>query len=244
MRRRTLLSLLTAVMIAAVAGIALSLTSHASTPPVLPSNPAFESSKATAVWTTTDGFRLNNNEWNPAAGPQTIWGNSYENWGVQSDQAAGNKLVETYPCIQAFYSNVPVLSYKAIQNGFTESMPDTTGVDAELADDVWMNNHAIEMMIWVDNHGQYPAGKIIAQATIDGQPFNLWLGGKVYTFALVGNETTGVTDILASIKWLMQKGYVPATATLGQVDFGWEIASTDGSPMNFTMTNYWLHAYL
>jgi len=29
--------------------------------------------------------------------------------------------------------------------------------------------------------------------------------------------------------------------TLRRVDFGWEIASTDGKPMNFAVTNYWLH---
>ena len=38
----------------------------------------------------------------------------------------------------------------------------------------------------------------------------------------------------------MSHRYIPASVTLTQVNFGWEIASTDGKPMNFAVTNYWL----
>jgi hypothetical protein len=227
--RRALTFLQTVAVIAAVTGAVRAA--------IRPS-PKFESSAPLAVW-KNGGFMINNNEWNRSARRQTIWANSYGSWGVQSDQAVGH-AVENYPCVRQYYDNMLVTSFHLIRNGFTESMPDASGVDAEAADDVWLNDHAIEVMIWVENHGQTPAGDIIGQPTIFGQSFAVWHGSSTYAFALNGNETSGVTHILASIQWLMAHGYVPASATLAQVDFGWEIVSAGGSPMNFTMTNYWL----
>ena len=240
MRRRTLFSVLTAAVMAAVAGIALALTSIAATPPGPPANPAFESSAPFAAW-NTGGYILYNDMWNPSAGPQTIWGNSYSNWGMVSDQKG--TAVETYPCVQEDFNNPLITSLPTLTNTFTESMPDVPGLDAEAADDVWLNNYGIEVMIWVDNVGQTPIGNIIGHTTISGQSFTVWFGGgTTYSFVLNGNETSGQTHILPALKWLQTHKYVPTTATLTQVDFGWEVASTDGSPMDFTMTSYWLHS--
>jgi hypothetical protein len=212
--------------------------------PAIPPDPVWESSAPFGAW-NNGGFILYNNEWNPSAGPQTIWADSYSHWGVQSNQAAGNVAVETYPCVQKDFSDVPISSFRLIRNGFTESMPvGDVGLDAEAADDVWLNNNNIEVMIWVDNHGQTPAGHVIGNVTIFGQRFALWYGGITYTFVLNHNETSGVTHILASIQWLIDHGYVPASATLAQVNFGWEIASTNGKPTDFAVTQYWLNTQL
>ncbi len=86
---------------------------------------------------------------------------------------------------------MPLKSLHLIQNGFTESMP-SRGVDAEAADDVWLNDDKIEVMIWVDNHGQTPAGKVINHAKIFGQRFAVWHTGTIYTFALDHKETAAV----------------------------------------------------
>ena len=95
--------------------------------------------------------------WNASAGPQRIWADSYHYWGVRSNQRAGNTAVETYPCVQRIYNNVRVSLFRGIRNGFTESMPaDKAGLDAEAADDIWLNHYKIEVMIWVDNHRQGP----------------------------------------------------------------------------------------
>jgi hypothetical protein len=236
MRRRTLFSLLSAGVLAVVAGIALALTSIAATPPGPPANPAFESSAPFAAW-NNGGFILYNNMWNSSAGPQTIWGNSYNSWGVVSDQTG--TAVETYPCVQQNFSNPLITSLKTLTNTFTESMPAVTGLDAEAADDVWLNNYGIEVMIWVDNHGQTPIGSIIGHVTMSGQSFAVWFGGGVtYSFVLSGDETSGSTHILTALKWLQTHKYVATSATLTQVDFGWEIASTGGSSQDFAMTKY------
>ena len=65
-------------------------------------------------------------------------------------------------------------------------IPNASGLDAEAADDIWLNNYKIEVMIWVTN-GQRPSGDIIGHATIFGQHFAVWHGGTDYTFALDHN---------------------------------------------------------
>src|SRR6266700_7295344 len=57
-----------------------------------------------AVWSSTDaygswsngGYTLNNDVWGSGAGPQTIWANSYSNWGVWSNQP-NTGGVKSYP---------------------------------------------------------------------------------------------------------------------------------------------------
>lgn len=206
----------------------------------VPSHTAWQSSAAFGAW-NNGGFIVYNNEWNQSHGPQTIWADSYHYWGVESKQPTGNHAVETYPCVQKNYNNPRVLSFHAIRNGFTETMPKANGLDAEAADDVWLNNYNIEVMIWVDNKGQRPSGNIIAHTTLFGQHFAVWHGGTDFTFALDHRESHGATHILAAIGWLIKHGQVRSSATLTQVDFGWEIASTNGRPMDFKVTHYWLN---
>jgi hypothetical protein len=224
----------------AIAATGAAILTAVSVSAAVPPHPKWESSAAFGAWNNS-GFILYNNEWNPTAGPQTIWADSYANWGVQSIQAVGNTAVETYPCVQKDFANVPVSQFRLIRNGFTESMPiGMAGLDAEAADDVWLNDYKLEVMIWVDNHGQRPAGNVVSHATILGQQFALWRSGTTFTFALNHNETSGQTHILAALQWLIGHGYIPASVTLTQVDFGWEIASTAGKPLDFAVTNYWL----
>lgn len=232
--RRALVVLLAAVGVAAACDPALA---------AIPSNARWTSSARMAQW-DNGGMILYNNEWNQSAGRQVIWAYNYHHWGIESTQAAGNLAVETYPCVGKPYSNVPVKSFQLIRNGFTESMPsDTTGLHAEAANDVWLNKYSLEMMIWTDNAGQaFGSDPVIGHTTIYGQHFTVYRNGSEFIFSLNRNETTGVTHILASIRWLMAHGYVPASATLSQIDFGWEVSSTNGKAEDFTMNRYWLHA--
>jgi hypothetical protein len=230
--RRALVALLAAAAAFMAAGPAFAS---------VPAHPKWHSSDPFGAW-HNGGYIVYNNEWNASHGPQTIWANSYKYWGASSTQAAGNTAVETYPCVQKNFSEIPVRSFKLIRSGFTEYMPSNkTGLDAEAANDVWLNKYGIEVMIWVDNHGQRPSGNVIGHATIFGQHFAVWHGGTDFTFALNHNENKGVTHILASIDWLINHHQIASDVTVTQVDFGWEIASTDGKARSFTMKNYWLH---
>lgn len=53
------------------------------------------------------------------------------------------------------------------------------------------------------------------------------------------NERSGTLDPLAMLDWLMRRRLTAATG-LNQVDFGWEISSTDGRPETVTMARYGL----
>src|SRR5215467_12612377 len=150
-------------IVAALAGsgtialTALPTAAHAS----IPKNPRFKSSKPFGIWNNR-GFTVYNNEWNTSeAGPQTIWAFSYKHWGVQSKQA-NTTSVKTYPSVQKTYNNRPYRSLHTLVSTFTQHMPTKHAFIGEAAYDIWLNNYNIEVMMWVDNHGQRPAGRVIA----------------------------------------------------------------------------------
>jgi hypothetical protein len=236
--RRVLMPLLVVPLVATACGV--SATAAPGAP--VPHNAAWVSSARLGTW--RDGtFDVFNNMWNKSAGPQTIWAYSYGNWGVRSTQAAGNTAVETYPSVQQNFGDRPLRDFRGLRNGFTARLPSpATSLDAEWADDIWLNHYHIEVMIWVNNQGQTPAGSVVARARIFGQDFAVWHGGTDWTFQLGHNETSGVTHMLASLRWLMNHGDIPRSARLTQVDFGVEVASTGGVPRDFTVTRYWLQS--
>jgi hypothetical protein len=206
----------------------------------IPPHPAWQSSDPFGVW-QTGRYDVYNNEWNTkVAGPETIWADSHRHWGVESTQSDTTE-VKVYPSVQWNYSGngLAVANIGALQSWFAESMPSVRDFDAEAAYDLWFNQGDIEVMVWVDNHGQRPAGDIIARTKIFGQKFAIWQGGpNQYSFALTGRETRGRVHLLSAVRWLVNHGRMSTSDRLTQADFGFEIASTDGKPMDFTVTRY------
>jgi hypothetical protein len=210
----------------------------------VPKNAAWTSSAPFGIW--NDGnFDLYNNEWNTAqAGPQTIWAYSYKHWGVQSTQA-DTRSVKSYPSVQENLNYPRVSSLGVLWSRFRQSMPTVRHFDefdAEAAYDLWLmdGKNQIEFMVWVDDHGQRPAGSPVTAVTFYGRRYRLWVSGRtLFTFRLLGRQaTSGSVHLLTMIDWLMQHRYLNRKDTLWQVNFGWEICSTDRVPMNFTVTNY------
>jgi hypothetical protein len=210
----------------------------------IPQHPAWKSTARLGIW-HNHGFDVYNNEWNTdEAGPQTIWANSHQHWGVESTQP-NTSSVKTYPSVQKNFDDRPYTSFRRLTSTYAESMPDAAlNFDAEAAYDIWLNNYNVEVMLWVDNHGQTPAGHVIAGVHICGQRFAVWQDGHdMYSFVLSGRqESSGQVNLLKALRWLVNHGYLSRSDTVTQVDFGWEIASTQGIPMNFTMTHYTLSA--
>ena len=203
--------------------------------------------------TNSNGFTtyVSNNKWGCGSadqcGRQTVQANTPGNWQVTSDQAAGNTAVLTYPNVQQVFTHTndtdpPLSSFHAVFSHFTEAMHATAGTDAEAAYDIWLSNTKgpDEVMIWVDNRGRGTGGaRRIGHATIFKQPFTVYeYGTGEIIFSLDHNEQTGTIHILASLYWLMEHKIVSARATIGQVDFGWEICSTGGRPETFTVSAY------
>ena len=69
--------------------------------------------------------------------------------------------------------------------------PAKAGYDAEAAYDLWLDHYKIEVMVWVDNHGQTPAGDVVAQATLGGRRYDVYQGGsRMFSFVLSGRQET------------------------------------------------------
>ncbi len=208
--------------------------------------------------TDADGYNTDiaNNMWGcgsvqpgqPGAycGSQTVTSHGPGDWSVTSDQKAGNTGVLTYPDVAQVFTlssntDPPISGFSAITSSFTEAMNATPGTDAEAAYDIWLDKGSgpEEIMIWVDNHGQTPAGDDKGSVVIGSTTYELWNADGTISFVR-SNEQSGTVDILAVLHWLQSHGYVSSTANLGQVDFGWEICSTAGMPETFTVSSYTL----
>jgi hypothetical protein len=232
------------LLLSAAASVLLSSCAtgpHGVTAATAPRDAVWESSAKFGIWHDGD-FDVFNNEWNSAqAGPQTVWADSFHSWGVVSTQA-DTSGVKTYPSVQENFTDTRLTSLRRLTSSFAESMPPAgVAYEAEAAYDLWLNGYKNEVMVWVDNHGQQPAGIVSSEAVLSGQHFRVYRGNAhmVSLVLLSGtHETAGSVNLLLALRWLVDHGYLHGTASLTQVDFGWEIVSTDGIPLNFALHSY------
>jgi hypothetical protein len=192
--------------------------------------------------------------WNPISGAaQTLTAFNPGDWSVSAKMPAGNTAVVSYPDTQQLYTTTsntpdPLSNFSSITSSYAESGPSASGDDYEAAYDIWAgtgsSDYAQEIMIWVDNHGQRPAGSDVASATIDGVGYKIWSTGGAgavghpVSMVLDSNESSGSVNVLDDLKWLESSGYMPAGSGLNQIDFGYEICSTGGVAQTFTLSGY------
>lgn len=200
-----------------------------------------------ASW-PSGGYLVNNNKWSDAAGPQTIWADSYRKWGVTSRQRPTTD-VKVYPNVELPYYNTwhttpSMRNLASLRSVFRQHMPPARDrYIAEAAYDIWLNDWDTEVMIWVDNHGQVPAGKVVGRYTIYGQKWKLWQDGSgkngYYAFVLQGKQrTSGTVHILSALRILVGRGDIPANSTVTDIQFGWEICSTANVPLRFAVDSF------
>jgi len=203
----------------------------------------FKTSDRNGGW-STGGYYVHNNMWNSAEalGPETLYACSYHNWYVVSKQTNHAGAVKTYPNVHKDYNNVRISSFDRIRSTFAATSPHV-GI-YNVAYDIWANGVATsgstEIMIWTENFKQVPAGNKVARVGLGGRTYNVWKTSDNHYIALVPTAVmkSGSIDLLAIFKWLMSKGWLPANSTLGQIDFGVEIVSTDGRNATFTFTDF------
>jgi hypothetical protein len=205
-----------------------------------PAGSAWSSSAKFGSW-NNGGFDVYNNEWNTTqAGPQLVWADSYHHWGVQSVQP-NSTSVKTYPSVQRNYPNPALRTVKSLTSSFAQAMPSSSlSYDAEAAYDLWLDNYKIEVMLWVANHGQTPLGGVVSHVAISGRQYAVYQGGPdMFSFVATGKPaTTGQVNLLSALQWLIKHHYLSGSDSLTQVNFGWEIASTNGVPLHFALSDY------
>jgi hypothetical protein len=185
-----------------------------------------------------------NNTWGPSPGKYVIRAHSQSDWTLTADQngggGCGGCAVEAYESAQWDYQNVRYSSIRYLYSSFRETMATGSlrknGFDAEAAYDLFIKgSDTDEVMVWVDNQGQTPAGSRYGVANIGRQKFAVYISGRTKTFVLNKNETSGTVNYLAILGWLHKRRMLASSDTLSQFNFGWEICDTNGVTRVFTV---------
>lgn len=188
---------------------------------------------------TSGSYTIYNDEWGSGHGSQTLWANSYGNWGVYSTQPSTSG-VKSYP-----NASLPVgkalNSLSSATSSFNVTVPGSGNFEA--AYDIWLNSSSYEIMVWVDKVGNVgPLGSSIGNLTLDSNTWTVYVGNNgsnpVYSFVRTSNESSGSVNILDLLKWLENsKGYF-SNPTLSTIQFGFEISGTGNVQEDFTANSY------
>ncbi|RSM38198.1 hypothetical protein DMA12_33700 [Amycolatopsis balhimycina DSM 5908] len=220
--RSLVVSLAVAASVATSAGVASAAT--------------WSSSDKWATW-SNGGYTIRNDVWGSGAGPQTIWANSYSNFGVWSDQP-NTGGVKTYPH-SAKNVGKKLSALGKVSSSFNVTRPGSGAY--ETAYDIWADNNAYETMLWMDKQGAVgPLGSKQVTATVGGHTWDVYKGSNgsnaVFSFVRTSNTNAGTVDVLAVLNWIKARGWF-GDVTLGEVQFGFEITSSPGG-LNFTTNSY------
>lgn len=210
-------------------------------------------SQSNNICTVSEGtnWDVYDNQWNCGAGsgetcgPETVYVCSGSSWYVVSDQPAGNTAVLSYVSTQVNYNSVPLSSFNSITSTFSEVSPHVG--DYEAAYDVFFNpGNQWEVMVWVDNYNQTPGGgwnPIATNVSVGGSVYNVYQSGSTIYYVAVTNFTSGTVDLLAIFHDATnQRHWLPASVALEQIQFGWEICSTNGQNATFYLDEFSLMA--
>jgi Glycosyl hydrolase family 12 len=208
-------------------------------------NPVFTTSATSGGW-SNGGYYVHNNMWNSASYQcaETLYACSYHSWYVVANMNnnSGDGAVKTYPNVHKDYSNVAISSFKTITSTFAETSPHVGIYD--VAYDIWTNGVATagstEFMIWNENYKQTPGGSLSATVTLGGRTYNVYKTSNNSYIAFVPTTvfTSGSLDVLEIFNWTISKGWLAANSTLGQLDFGVEFVSTNGTNAVFKCTDF------
>lgn len=204
--------------------------------PTPTSDVAWSSSGQWATW-NNGGYILYNDVWGSGAGPQTIWANSYHDWGVWADHP-NTGGVKSYPnCTKEI--NQSISSLNSVTSSFDVTVPSSGAY--ETAYDIWANGSSYEIMLWMNKTGPVgPLGSLQTTATVGGHTWQVYSGSngsnQVFSFVRTGNTSSGTVDILAVLNWIRDAGWF-GDVTLTKVQFGYEITSSSGG-LNFTTNDF------
>jgi hypothetical protein len=170
---------------------------------------------------------------------------------------AHNGNCKTYPNIHKDYKKqliagspgVPLDSFSSLTVDFVSSEPHGANMNYETAFDIWLNGVAetgcSECMIWNDNWHQTPAGsKIQSNITLDGRQYNIYRSQSAsnQTQDIVAYAITGYSsahqNVMAFFDYYMGQGWIPTNSTLGQLDYGFEMVSTNHLNSTFLISNF------
>ncbi|MDP4183234.1 MAG: hypothetical protein Q8942_19365 [Bacillota bacterium] len=207
-----------------------------------------------ASWSSSDkwatysngGYIVRNDVWGSGAGTQTIWANSYKNWGVKANHP-NTGGVKSYPHV-AKSVNKKISALSSCKSTFNVTAPSSGSYSSTY--DIWCDNSRYEIMLWMNKNGAVSPiasswdskGNPVASASkvsIGGHTWNVYKGSNgsnaVFSFVRTSNTSSGTVDVKAILNWIKNKGWF-GDVTVGEAQFGFEITSSNG--LNFTCNNY------
>jgi hypothetical protein len=197
----------------------------------------YTSTNRWASW--TDGtYTVYNDGWGSNFDDQSLWVNSAADWGVWSQQTATSG-VESYPNVSRTFDK-SISSLSSATSSYKVTDPGAGAYEA--AYDIWTEDDANEIMLWVDVHGAVgPLGSDVGTLTLDGKTWTVYKGtngsNNVFSFVDDAAGTSNTVNILDILKWIQNtKGWMSGE-TLGAVQFGWEI-TTENPGQDFTVDSY------
>lgn len=227
-------------------------------------SPAWSTSEQLGQW--SDGpYLVNNNVWNQKeAGPQTIHACSWNSWYVVADQPAlssdpgsiktgpdteYNFVPQPYACSTTTDCGPAISSFHSVTSTFSFTVPTAPNQDYDVNYDTWVgglnSNDCTEVMVWNEYGGQQDPGSY--QATIGGISYGvdhnrLPSGGSCGydAFVMTNQESSGSVNLLAIYQYMVAKGWVTSSESLSAIEYGVEIASTNG-PQTYTLNDYSLN---
>ena len=199
-----------------------------------------------ATWTSSDqwatwsngGYTLYNDIWGSGAGPQTIWANSYSNWGVWANHP-NTGGIKSYPNATR-YVGKNLSALHSVSSSFNVSVPSSGAY--ETAYDIWDTNNSYEIMLWMNKTGAVgPLGTSQGTVTVGGSTWTVYKGSNganaVFSFVRSSNTSAATVDVLSVLNWIRNtKGWM-GDITLGNVQFGYEITSSSGG-LDFTTNSF------
>jgi hypothetical protein len=218
----------------------LSCTNPSHVLPLNPSNPQ--------DGITLSGYYVDTDTWNAANYPvqQTMYICDYNNWYVVANMNndSGDGAVKVYPNVHKDFNEPRLDSFTSITSTFSHIAPHV-GI-YEYAYDMWLNGVAssgsTEVMIWTDNFGQTPAGQVADTVTFDGHTYDVYNSNNNFiSFVDKTNGTTvtsGTVSLLQFFNYVVSMGWAHSGSTLGAIDYGIEIVSTDGMDATFQVNDF------
>lgn len=195
----------------------------------------------------TDGpYYVHNNLWNASNYPGTTGTTSvcsYHSWNhVAKATNTGDGAVKTYPNVHLDLANRTISSFSTLTSSFAARSPNVGIYD--VAYDLWLNGVPNdEVMVWTDNHNQYPAGNLVARSvSLSGYSWDVYAtsGNGYIAFVPSGGAhlTSGTVDLKAMLTYLVSHGRTTASSTVDQICYGVEVVDTGGAPATWNFTNF------
>ncbi|MEV6710902.1 hypothetical protein AB0M48_02565 [Lentzea sp. NPDC051208] len=197
---------------------------------------AWSSSDRWGTW-SNGGYTVRNNIWGSGYGPQTVWANSYSNWGVWANHP-NTGGIKSYPHSER-QVNRRLSSLGSLSSSFNVSYPNSGAYTT--AYDIWADNHAYEIMLWMNKVGPVgPIGARVTTVSVGGHTWDVHRGSngsnQVFSFVRTSNTGSGTVNVKAVMDWIRNRGWF-GDVTVGSVQFGYEITSSGGG-LNFTTNSY------